>query len=346
MSPSRAEFSIRSWTRRVDPLGAAPAEDRDLVEREIALLEDPVADRVVDVVVDVGDPVDDADDLALERLRLLLAPVGEDAVAHLVGEVQPLGDPERLLVVAEMAAMVRGELRVERRLARVPERRVARVVPEPDRLDEILVQAQGARHDPGDPGRLEGVRHPRAVVVAGRVDEDLRLALSAAGTASNGRSGRGRAGTGCGRPTPARGGAGRGSRTSGSPSGESHSCSVWRIRSSNEGVRISLCWGIWSAYPRRPVYPARPLQETAVYATGSGAGADGTRSTFSLVDSAGTSNTVRWISVSRYSSATASGRPAGVASPLEGGGDAAPPFMGGGAGLERAESSRGLGART
>ena len=44
--------------------------------RQVALGEDPVADRVVDVVVDVGDAVDDPDDLALERLRLLLARCG------------------------------------------------------------------------------------------------------------------------------------------------------------------------------------------------------------------------------------------------------------------------------
>ena len=68
---------------------------------------------------------------------------------------------------------------VERLLAGVPERRVPRVVAEPDRLDEILVQPQRARDDPRDPGRLERVGHPRAVVVAGGVDEDLRLALQA-----------------------------------------------------------------------------------------------------------------------------------------------------------------------
>ena len=69
------------------------------------------------------------------------------------------------------------ERRVERLLAGVAERRVAGVVAEPDRLDEILVQPQRAGDDAGDPGRLERVGHARAVVVAGRVDEDLRLAL-------------------------------------------------------------------------------------------------------------------------------------------------------------------------
>src|SRR6476646_4956015 len=69
---------------------------------------------------------------------------------------------------------------VERLLARVPEGRVARVVPEPDRLDEILVEAKGPRDDARDRRRLERVGHPSPVVVAVRVDEDLRLSLQPA----------------------------------------------------------------------------------------------------------------------------------------------------------------------
>jgi hypothetical protein len=57
---------------------------------------------------------------------------------------------------------------------------VAHVVAEPDRLGEILVQAQRPRDDPRDRRRLERVGHPRAVVVPLRVDEDLRLPLEAA----------------------------------------------------------------------------------------------------------------------------------------------------------------------
>ena len=77
------------------------------------------------------------------------------------------------------AAFVAEKL-VERRLARVAERRVTHVVAEPDRLGEILVQPQRAGDDARDAGRLERVGHARAVVVAGRVDEDLRLSLQAA----------------------------------------------------------------------------------------------------------------------------------------------------------------------
>jgi len=66
---------------------------------------------------------------------------------------------------------------VEHLLAYMPERRMPEIVSQPDRLDQVLVQLQRARHPACDGGRLERVRHARAVVVAGGIDEDLRLAL-------------------------------------------------------------------------------------------------------------------------------------------------------------------------
>ena len=98
---ARPRCSTRSWTSvsiRCAPVGPRIAISSRGRSR---LLEDPVADRVVDVVVDVGDAVDDPDDLPLERLGLAVAGVREDPVDHLAGEVEPLGDARRLLVVAE-----------------------------------------------------------------------------------------------------------------------------------------------------------------------------------------------------------------------------------------------------
>ena len=125
---------------RVDAFRAARAEDGDLLPRQVSLGEDPVADRVVDVVVDVRDAVDDADDLALERLGLARPCVSEDPVDHLVRQVQALGDARRLLVVPESVVAVVAQGSVERSLAGVPERRMAHVVSQADRLGQILVQ--------------------------------------------------------------------------------------------------------------------------------------------------------------------------------------------------------------
>src|SRR5262249_22248444 len=62
----------------------------------------------------------------------------------------------------------------------VTERRMAEVMAEADRLDEVLVE----RQRPGDGARdlrdLERVGEPRAVVIAARRDEDLRLVAQAA----------------------------------------------------------------------------------------------------------------------------------------------------------------------
>ena len=144
------------------------AEERNLLVRQLGRIEDPEADGVVDVVVDVGDTVDDPHDLAFERRRLLRARVREDSVPNLLGQVQRLGDPQRLLVVPESPAEALLQRRVERLLAGMAERRVPHVVAEPDRLDEVFVEPQCARDAAGDPRRLQRVGHPRAVVVACR----------------------------------------------------------------------------------------------------------------------------------------------------------------------------------
>src|SRR5690349_10673147 len=116
---------------RVDPAGAGVAERCDLLLRQVGHAEDAGADRVVDVVVDVRDAVDDADDLALERLRLDVAGVLEDAVAYLPREVEAapvalemLDDAQRVLVVAESAPTALAQQLVERVLAGMAERRM------------------------------------------------------------------------------------------------------------------------------------------------------------------------------------------------------------------------------
>ena len=167
---------------RVDPARPGGTEQLDLVLRELAGVEHAGAHRVVDVVVDVGHAVDQADDPSLERVRLVRPRVVEDPVADLLREVEPaavalqhVDDPQRVLVVVEAAAEALLQELVQRLLTGMAERRVPEVVPEPDRLDEVLVEPQRSRHPARDPGRLERVRQPRAVVVAGRVDEHLRL---------------------------------------------------------------------------------------------------------------------------------------------------------------------------
>ena len=134
-------------------------------------------------MVQVGDPVGEPHDLRLERRGRRHRPrVVHDPVAHLPREVQPLAvvlevvdDPERLLRVAERPA----EERRERLLPQVPERRVPEVVPEGDRLREVLVQPERPRRRPRDLRHVERVREPDPIVVALRRQEHLRLVLQA-----------------------------------------------------------------------------------------------------------------------------------------------------------------------
>ena len=145
--PSRLGRLDEIVDERVDALRARRAEKLDLGRRQVALREKPVAERVVDVVVDVRDPVDDPHDPPLLGLGLPLAGVRQDPVADLVREVELPSDPVRLLVVTEVPAEALAQHPVERVLPGMTERRVTGVVPEADRLDEVLVQPQSASHD-------------------------------------------------------------------------------------------------------------------------------------------------------------------------------------------------------
>ena len=159
----------------------------------------PERQAVVDVVVVVGDLVDEVDELRLEGGRLarartprapsaslsgwcLIIPSRTSQVRFRPGKsgialLQHLQDAQRLPVVLE-AAVVAHQL-VHDALARVAEGRVAEVVAEHQALGQLLVQAQGARHRAPDLRPLQAVREARAVVVALVVDEDLGLVLEA-----------------------------------------------------------------------------------------------------------------------------------------------------------------------
>ena len=164
---------------------AGRAEDRDLRRGQVARGEHAGAQRVVDVVVDVGDAVDEPHDLALERRRLARRRVWRRMPSR-TGSVRLRPRPSR-----SSTSTTRSECSLWRKprpkrsrsaassavLAGVPERRVAEVVAEPDRLGQVLVEPQRARDGARDPRRLERVGEPRAVVIALGRDEDLRLVL-------------------------------------------------------------------------------------------------------------------------------------------------------------------------
>src|SRR5437773_2690535 len=70
--------------------------------------------------------------------------------------------------------------RVDDALAGVTKRRVSEIVAERDGFGQLLVQPQHLGDRPRDLRDLERMRQPRAVVIAGRREEDLRLVLQPA----------------------------------------------------------------------------------------------------------------------------------------------------------------------
>ena len=134
-------------------------------------------------MVDVHDPVAEADDCRLRGDRVLGTPgVSPDPVAHGVGQVQPgavafehVDDPDRMLVVPEPPAEALGQAVVESLFADVAKGRVPEVVTEPDRLGQVLIQPQGTRDSARHLRDLEGVREASSVVVAPWQHEHLGL---------------------------------------------------------------------------------------------------------------------------------------------------------------------------
>src|ERR1700743_389206 len=112
--------------------------------------------------------------------------MSRDSIAHLLCQIQPravtleaIDNAQRVLVVAEVEPEALFQAGIEHLLADVPERWMAEVVPEANRLHQVLVQAQSTRDCARDRRHLERMSQTRAVVVALRRDEDLRLVRQA-----------------------------------------------------------------------------------------------------------------------------------------------------------------------
>ena len=109
--------------------------------------------------------------------------MSDDAVEHLPRQVEAAAilfqlrhHARTLLIVLEAA----GAEPVQRALTRMAERRVAQIMRQCNGFGEVLVQAQGPRNGPRDLAHFQRVRQTRAVMVALRRKEHLRLLLQPA----------------------------------------------------------------------------------------------------------------------------------------------------------------------
>ena len=146
---------------------------------QVLRAEDPGAQGVIDIMVDVRHPVRPGHARAFQRLGRDGTAVVGDAVANLFCQVeagavfQLLHHAQALLIVPEAAVT---EV-VQRALADMPEGGMPQVVPQGDGFRQVLVEAQRPRDGAGHLLYLQGVGQAGAEMVALRCDEDLGLEL-------------------------------------------------------------------------------------------------------------------------------------------------------------------------
>ena len=135
-------------------------------------------------MVDIGDLVGFSDDLPLKRFRkTAVAAVPQNSHSYLIGQVQPLPvflqkihNTQRLLVMTKRFSR---HLR-QRNLSRMTKGRMAEIVAKRNGLRQILVQSQCSCDRTRNSRHLQRMRHPRAVVVALRLQKHLRFVHQAA----------------------------------------------------------------------------------------------------------------------------------------------------------------------
>ena len=146
------------------------------------LLRSPMRSRMISGTSSaLTDAVAQAHNVGLERVARQARGVVQDAESRLEAEVQtpplalePVDDAQALLIMAKARALEDG---IQCALSGVAEGRVAEIVSEGDRLGEILVEHERAADRARQARDLERVRQARAVMIALRLEEDLRFVL-------------------------------------------------------------------------------------------------------------------------------------------------------------------------
>ena len=162
----------------VDPVPGRRSEGGDGRRWQVLRRDHPGADCVLHVVGEISDAVGKTAQHPLggRRGRIDAPRVGtipsSTSWVRLSGS-ETAKHPDALHRVEPLARHVRGESL----LTGVPERGVAHVVSQADRLGEILVEPQGRCQRSSHLGHLEGVGDPGDVMVVLGVDEDLGLVL-------------------------------------------------------------------------------------------------------------------------------------------------------------------------
>src|SRR5215210_2692125 len=169
------------------------SKDLDHIWRDFGRRNQAGSERIVEIVVDIGDAVGDPHHFAFERIRLSCRGVGDtraelrvtkNAVPDRKRQVETAPIPFQMINHAKTLLVV-PEAREgfgQRGLTGMPERRVTEIVAETDRLNEVLVEEERPANSTSYLGDLEGVGEAGSIVVAGGSDEDLGLVHQSAKT--------------------------------------------------------------------------------------------------------------------------------------------------------------------
>ena len=171
---------------RIDATGVRRTEDVMNVSWQGLHGDESSPHRIVEIVIDIGNAVGDADDFSFEGVRLSRRRVGnagtklgvtENTVADRKREVEAVTIPLQVIDDAQ-ALLVMAKAREglgQGHLPGMPKRGMPEVVSEADRLDQILVESQRAADRASDLRHFERVHQSCAVVVPGGSDKDLGL---------------------------------------------------------------------------------------------------------------------------------------------------------------------------
>ena len=167
----------------IDPFSVGFAQNMQTVRGKLKGFQNAGAKRIVQIMVQISDPVRPAHTFRLRSFRLQRTGMPENSAADFSRQIQAVTSvfqtihhPETLLIVAEP---FRQEI-VEGSLADMTERRMAQIVPQSDGFRQILVQAQSAGDGAGDLGNLQRMRQPGAVMISLGRKKNLRFKFQAA----------------------------------------------------------------------------------------------------------------------------------------------------------------------
>ena len=148
--------------------------------RHVILGDDAGTDGVIQIVIDVGDPVTEADYRCLTCVIGRTVSVVENAHAGFVAEIQPvtvplqiINNPKTLLIVLEALR----EDPVQGALTGVAKGRMAEIVTEGDGFHQILVQTKCPGNRSGKTADLQRVGKAGTVMISLRAEKNLGFML-------------------------------------------------------------------------------------------------------------------------------------------------------------------------